>query len=116
MDTKPQQDATPEPAAAKMTGRDIVAVIFRFQSLFGLVLVFLGAVIFSPSKDGELIFLSATNLFDVVRAVSEIGIIAVGMTLVILIGGIDLSVGSMLGFSSVMTAVLLINKDYSLVV
>src|SRR5947208_2560257 len=26
MDTKPQQDATPEPAAAKMTGRDIVTV------------------------------------------------------------------------------------------
>jgi ribose transport system permease protein len=38
------------------------------------------------------------------RQISEIGIIAVGMTLVILTGGIDLSVGSVLALSSVITA------------
>ena len=45
---------------------------------------------------------SATdNLANIVRAVSEIGIIAVGMTFVILIGGIDLSVGAVLGLAAV---------------
>ncbi|RZS43291.1 monosaccharide ABC transporter membrane protein (CUT2 family) [Herbihabitans rhizosphaerae] len=92
--------------------KNVVATLFRFQSLFGLALVFIAGVIFSPNVNGELIFLGVNNLFDIVRSVSEIGILAVGMTLVILIGGIDLSVGSMLGFSSVVVAVLLVNENW----
>jgi ribose transport system permease protein len=92
---------------------DLVPVIFRFQSLFGLVLVFIAAVVFSPVRDGSLVFLGSENLFNVVRQVSEIGIIAVGMTFVILVGGIDLSVGSMLGLSAVGVAVLLVRNDFS---
>ncbi|MEV4315225.1 ABC transporter permease [Actinocrispum sp. NPDC049592] len=91
------------------------SVVFRFQSLFGLVAVFIAAVVFSPSRDGELLFLSSGNLFNVVRAMSEIGIIAVGMTFVILIGGIDLSVGAVLGLAAVGSAVLLVENDFSLV-
>ncbi|WP_028933072.1 ABC transporter permease [Pseudonocardia spinosispora] len=86
---------------------DIAATAFKFQSLFGLIVVFVAAVAFSPSKNGELLFLNSGNLFNVVRSISEIGILAVGMTLVILIGGIDLSVGSVLGLASVGVAVLL---------
>jgi ribose transport system permease protein len=91
------------------------SVIFRFQSLFGLIAVFIAAVVFSPSRNGELLFLSSDNLFNVVRAVSEIGIIAVGMTFVILIGGIDLSVGAVLGLAAVGSAVLLVDNDFSLI-
>ncbi|WP_173130627.1 ABC transporter permease [Kibdelosporangium persicum] len=90
-------------------------MVFRFQSLFGLVAVFVAAIVFSPSRDGELLFLTSDNLFNVVRAVSEIGIIAVGMTFVILIGGIDLSVGAMLGLAAVGSAVLLVENDFGLV-
>lgn len=90
-------------------------VIFRFQSLFGLVAVFIAAIVFSPSRNGELLFLTSDNLFNVVRAVSEIGIIAVGMTFVILIGGIDLSVGAMLGLAAVGSAVLLVENDFGLI-
>ncbi|HVV10293.1 ABC transporter permease [Amycolatopsis sp.] len=95
--------------------RDLLSTLFKFQSLFGLVLVFIAAVLYSPSKNGELLFLDSGNLFNVVRSISEIGILAVGMTLVILIGGIDLSVGSVLGLASVGSAVLLVNNDLGLV-
>ena len=84
--------------------------LFRFQSLFGLVAVFLIAVMVSPRRDGQLVFLTSGNLANIVRAVSEIGIIAIGMTFVILIGGIDLSVGAVLGLSAVGAATLLVNS------
>jgi len=88
-------------------GSTIAATLFRFQSLFGLALVLAGAIVFSPAKNGELLFLGGENLFNVVRAISEIGIISVGMTFVILVGGIDLSVGSMVGLAAVGSAVLM---------
>ncbi|TDC95983.1 ABC transporter permease [Saccharopolyspora aridisoli] len=91
---------------------DTVETLFKFQSFFGLVAVFIAAVIFSPRNDGEILFLSSDNLFNIVRAVSEIGIIAIGLTFVILIGGIDLSVGSVLGLAAVGSAVLLVNSGY----
>ncbi len=46
-------------------------------------------------------FLSVTNLGNIARQVSYSGIIALGMTLVIAAGGIDLSVGSLMALSSV---------------
>ncbi|WP_209648451.1 ABC transporter permease [Kibdelosporangium banguiense] len=93
----------------------VLSMVFQFQSLFGLVAVFVAAIVFSPSRNGDLVFLSSGNLFNVVRAVSEIGIIAVGMTFVILIGGIDLSVGALLGLAAVGSAVLLVENDFGLV-
>jgi ribose transport system permease protein len=44
-------------------------------------------------------FLSLRNFLNVLDQVTVLGVMAVGMTLVILIGGIDLSVGSVLAFS-----------------
>ncbi|MBB4684330.1 ABC transporter permease [Amycolatopsis jiangsuensis] len=98
-----------------MTGRSVLSAVFRFQSVFGLVLVFAAAIVFSPHHNGDLVFLDSGNLFNVVRAISEIGIIAVGMTLVILVGGIDLSVGSVVGLASVGVAELLTTNDWGLV-
>ncbi|WP_033289659.1 ABC transporter permease [Amycolatopsis jejuensis] len=92
-----------------------LGVLFRFQSVFGLVLVFAAAIVFSPHRNGNLVFLDSGNLFNVVRAISEIGIIAVGMTLVILVGGIDLSVGSVVGLASVGVATLLTTDGWGLV-
>lgn len=70
-----------------------------------LLVVFVACIIFSPvSLKGNNIFLKPENLANIMRQLSEIGIIAVGMTLVILTGGIDLSVGSVLALSAVITA------------
>ncbi len=52
-------------------------------------------------------FSTVANLMNVLRQVSTNALIAFGMTLVILLGGIDLSVGSILAVSSVLTALLL---------
>ena len=49
-------------------------------------------------------FLSADNLLNVLRSVAEIGIVAFGMTMVIVAGEIDLSVGSSVAFAGCLTA------------
>ena len=46
-------------------------------------------------------FLSRGNAFEVVRLSVEIGLLAVALTPVIVSGGIDLSVGSLMGLSAV---------------
>ena len=47
------------------------------------------------------LFLTASNLLDMSRYFAETGLIALGMTLIVITGGIDLSVGSILALSSV---------------
>jgi len=77
----------------------------RLKGIVGLLAVLLLALIFSPhSVHGGLIFLEPGNITDILRQVSEIGIISLGMTFVILTGGIDLSVGTVLAFSSSVVA------------
>ena len=49
-------------------------------------------------------FLDATNLFNVMRQISITGLIALGMTFVILTAGIDLSVGSLLALAAIVSA------------
>lgn len=82
------------------------ARIRRHAGQFGLVLVVLLAIAFSPVRQGRLIFLDLGNLSDILRQVSEKGILAVGMTGVVVAGGIDLSVGSVLAFSATLAALL----------
>jgi ribose transport system permease protein len=58
------------------------------------------ATLLSPrGPEGEIRFWQANNIANVMRQISDIGILAVGMTLVIVSGGIDLSVGSLLAVS-----------------
>jgi ribose transport system permease protein len=52
-------------------------------------------------------FLKLDNLLNVINQITVIAIIAVGMTLVILTGGIDLSVGSLVALAAVVTAMLI---------
>ncbi len=79
----------------------------RFQAFLGLVATFVVACVFSPVRRGQLVFLDVGNLTDILRQISEKGILAVGMTFVILAGGIDLSVGSVLALSAALSAVML---------
>src|SRR5512135_3726778 len=79
----------------------IVRFLFQFQSYFGLVVVFVLAVIFSPVRNDTNLFLKSNNLINIVLYASETGVLAVGMTLVILVGGIDLSVGSVMALIGV---------------
>jgi ribose transport system permease protein len=74
-------------------------------ALLTLIILALLAVLTSPvGADGSRIFLDIGNLTDILRQVSLIGIISLGMTLVILTGGIDLSVGSVLALATAIVA------------
>jgi ribose transport system permease protein len=103
-----------EAAAPARRARDPLALIVRFQSLIGLLLVVAGGIAFSPVRRGQLLFLAPDNVANIVRAISETGIIALGMTFVIITGGIDLSVGAALGLSSVLTATLMVNFGWGI--
>ncbi len=101
--------------AAPAKRRDPLALIVRFQSLIGLVLVIIGGIVFSPRRHGAILFLAPDNIANIVRAVSEIGVIAIGMTFVIITAGIDLSVGALLGLASVVTASMMMYVGWSLI-
>ncbi|HQK76882.1 MAG TPA: ABC transporter permease [Candidatus Hydrogenedentes bacterium] len=79
-----------------------------------LLFVVVFATVFSPHRDGHLVFWQSRNLFNVLRQISEIGILAVGMTLVIITGGIDLSVGSLLALASTLFAFTFLSHEWPL--
>jgi ribose transport system permease protein len=56
-------------------------------------------------------FLKSENLLNIANQIAVIAIVAIGMTMVIITGGIDLSVGSLLALSAVLTAVFI--RDYA---
>jgi ribose transport system permease protein len=89
----------------------ILEVLKNSQSFLGLILVVIAASVFCV-RDGANLFLNPVNLANVVRSVSENGIMAIGMTLVILIGGIDLSVGAILGLTATVSADLMMNRSF----
>ncbi len=78
-----------------------------------IVLLVIGALSSPIDADGGNIFLSGNNLSDVFRQVSNIGIISIGMTLVIIAGGIDLSVGAIVSLGSVLAAILLTEAGWN---
>ena len=51
-------------------------------------------------------FATPDNLFNVARQYSELAVVSIGLTMVIITGGIDISVGSMVGLSSILVGVL----------
>lgn len=80
---------------------------FRFREA-GILLVLIGMglalTLVSPRIDGHSTFLNAENLMQVARAMTFIGTAAIGATIVIVAGGIDLSAGSVLGLTVVTAA------------
>ncbi|MGL4402713.1 MAG: ribose ABC transporter permease [Fusobacteriaceae bacterium] len=72
--------------------------IWNNKPLVGLIIFSIVVSIFNPR------FLSVNNLLNVLRQTSINSVIAIGMTLVILTGGIDLSVGSVLAISGAVCA------------
>jgi len=78
---------------------DWFAIFGRYAPLIFLALLMAVFALLEPR------FLTSRNLFNVLRQISIYGILAVGMTFVILTGGIDLSVGSLLGLAGILGAV-----------
>ena len=71
-------------------------MIQRLLPFFTLIALFVGLSIATPH------FLTSTNLSSVVRQTAVINIMALGMTMIIIAGGIDLSVGSTLAMGGLL--------------
>jgi ribose transport system permease protein len=71
-------------------------MIQRLLPSLSLVILFVGLSIASPY------FLTKTNLASVVRQTAVINVMALGMTMVIIAGGIDLSVGAILAMAGLL--------------
>jgi len=80
------------------SNQSITNYLQKLGPLVGLVIITVILSIMSPN------FLTLDNVFNVLRQVSINALIAFGMTFVILTGGIDLSVGSILALASALTA------------
>lgn len=92
---KPATGRAPTPLASLMPD---AAKIHRLSALLTLLLLIAGFALASQA------FFSVNNALTVLLQTSVIGLLGIGMTLVIITGGIDLSVGSVLALSGVGTA------------
>lgn len=88
-------------------GHALKAAAGRFRITTELTLLVINIVIFAALALSTNTFLSAYNVGNIFRQASIIGIIAISSTLVIISGGIDLSVGSVAGLSAMISAVLM---------
>ena len=79
----------------------LINVIIKYKSAFILLLLCVCVTILTPK------FLNWTNVMNIARQTTINGIIAIGMACVILTGGIDLSVGSVLAFATLIVGVLI---------
>jgi ribose/xylose/arabinose/galactoside ABC-type transport system permease subunit len=82
-----------------MTRTPALRLLQRYQGVIGLALLLGVAFIFARKE-----FFSAANSVNILKQLAVPGTLAVGMTFVILTGGIDLSVGSLLALGNVILA------------
>ncbi len=80
--------------AKKITKTDVLQILMKGRAFLALIIVF---TVFATMAPG---FLSVANIIIISKHVAIIALMAVGMTFVILSGGIDLSVGSIVGLSA----------------
>jgi ribose/xylose/arabinose/galactoside ABC-type transport system permease subunit len=79
--------------------------------VYGLILILsVYASLVSPN------FLTERNIFNVLRTAAFLGTVAIGETLVIMSGGIDLSVGSVIKLAVLMSAILMDGKPENIAV
>ena len=96
----PRPPATSPAGAPKASKSRRASLVLRQGALIALA----AACLFGFARYGA--FLTPENLLNVLRQNSMVGLVALGMTFVILTGGIDLSVGSLLAVAGIVAAIL----------
>jgi len=86
-------------APEERSGVNVARLLVSFGPLLFLAALMIVFTVMKPS------FIDPINLFNILRQISITGLIALGMTFVILTAGIDLSVGSLLAFCGMVAAV-----------
>jgi len=93
------------PAADPSTAKRWLIRIVDFREFMIIAVILAGGAFLAWSSD---VFLTRDNLFALLMYVSFQGIIAIGMTILLVSGGFDLSVGSTAGLSGAVTALCLV--------
>jgi ribose/xylose/arabinose/galactoside ABC-type transport system permease subunit len=107
-----RQDLVPDTSdSAASTSSPCPAKLGRFLREQNLLVIL--AVLVIVSSWASPVFFTVTNLMNLARQASYVGIISVGMTYVALTGGLDLSVGAVVAFSGVFLAYLFHYGIYS---
>lgn len=88
-------------APARTSGRRVADLLIEYNFIAIFLVVVAIAAILSPN------FLTSTNIANLFQQAAVVGVVAVGMTFVILTGNIDLSVGSVVALCGMLVAVLL---------
>jgi ribose transport system permease protein len=96
-----QTEATPRPQRADRGGGSFIRRLLQTRE-FGVFLALVALLIVMRFLTPY--FWKTDNVFNVLRGMSTIGIMAIGETMIIITGGIDLSVGSVLAASAMLTA------------
>jgi ribose/xylose/arabinose/galactoside ABC-type transport system permease subunit len=84
-------------AALSARRADRISLFVDYGIWAALIIAMAVAAVSAPN------FLSASNIYDLMSAMAVLGIVSVGQTIVILSGGIDLSVGMLMGLVTVLT-------------
>jgi ribose transport system permease protein len=92
----------PDLASAKLKKLGIGAIVSKLGPLFGLVAVFALFALLRPER-----FLSVNNFQIMLLQTAVVGTAALGMTMIIIAGGIDLSIGSNIALCTVIVALVL---------
>lgn len=95
-------------ATAGLLTRDRLGPLLR---KYAIIVIFLGLIVVLSFASPA--FLQPQNLINVVRQISVIGLLAIGVTVVIISTGIDLSLGSVLALASVVAASFAQSPDWA---
>ncbi len=101
MNAETQRSSPADAPARTASARPLASFLTESSTLLVAVVLFL---VFGFTSTH---FLSPANLLNIIKQMSIVGILAIGMTMVILVGGIDLSVGSVVLTSGGVSAVLM---------
>jgi len=105
----------PRTSALVQAGRSLVSEGMQRlrQGELGSLPVIVGLiVIWATFESQEGVYLSARNLSNLVLQIASTGAVAIGIVLVLLLGEIDLSVGSVAGLCSAILGVLIVNHGF----
>ena len=94
--------------APRSSSGNLVSSLLQYAGLLGALALLI--LIFSLMSTN---FLTVRTLTSVANQIPDLTVIAVGMTLVLIIGGIDLSVGSVLALSAAVLGVFMVDYGYS---
>jgi ribose transport system permease protein len=92
--------------SASLLFQKTIDLVLKYNTLIILILLIITSSFISDA------FFTSRNVTNLLRQISGIGIVSLGMLLVILTGGIDLSVGSIVAFAGVLSAYFLLSMPF----